>query len=210
MSDPVKTPDWWRLPTLLLWILFFLIGLMPNPVYESLRTVAAVLPQRAMVNSPYLITILFAAYVALFCFHRCQDAGLTPHGAQDRAFQMGLLGLVAFLPVDFRALPTAYFQAPMQDQLRIYVSAGGKSLAWLFMMSLFIRYYLFSDARAFAAIPSFFPSAHWKGNDTSGAAPTAARQPPETATPQEHEPKSSNDSTTPAACPAEDCDGKPV
>jgi hypothetical protein len=151
--------DRWRIPALALWIVFFLIGLAPEYVYLWLREVAGVLPQRAIVNSHHLITLGLACYIGLFGYHRCIDGGLSPREAQDRGLQLTVVGLVAFLSVDFRLLVSAYMAPLFQHRLTTYFLAISKLVAWWSLLTLMIRYYALQDDRVFPAIPSLFPSA---------------------------------------------------
>ena len=158
MSDTSRNRDPWRAPALTLWILFFLIGLAPEQAYYWLREFAGVLPQRALVNSYHLVTLGLAAYVGLFSYNRCLEAGLSPREAQDRGLQLTVVGLVAFLSVDFRLVLTAHLNPIFQYRLVTYFVGASKLIAWWSLMALFIRYYGFGDGRAFAGVPSLFPS----------------------------------------------------
>jgi hypothetical protein len=157
VSAPEDKSDYWRLPAFILWVLFFLVGLAPEPVFMTLREWSGVLPQRAVVNSPHLITVAFAGYVALFCWHRCRDAGLSHWESQDRALQLGVVALVAFLPVDFLTVFTAHTNPLVQHRFSLYLVGIGKLATW--WLSMFVRYYAFGADRVFAHVPSLFPSA---------------------------------------------------
>ena len=178
MNDTIRERDWWRVPALILWIAFFTVGLAPEYVYFWLREAAGVLPQHALVNSHHLITLGLACYLGLFCYHRCIDAGLSPREAQDRGVQLTVVGLVAFLSVDFRLLLTAYMSPIFKYRVTIYLIGISKLAAWWSLMTLIIRYYAFRDDRIFAAIPSLFPSARRERRrvNSSPQAPDEASQ----------------------------------
>ncbi len=158
MSRMFQRRDFWRAPTLALWILFFLVGLAPEQAFSWLRDVAIVLPQRALINSYHLLTLALACYVGFFSYNRCLDSGLTSREAQDRGLQLTVLGLVAFLAFDFRLLLSAYQNPIFQYRLVTYFVGVSKLVAWWSLMALFIRYYAFGEDRAFAEVPSLFPS----------------------------------------------------
>jgi hypothetical protein len=151
--------DLWRYPTLLLWFVFFFVGLAPQPVFLLLREAGGVLPQYALVNSPYLITVIFAAYIALFSLHRCGESELPLHLAQDKALQLGVIALIAFLPVELEILITAHTYPLMQNRFLLYLAGAGKLVAWWYLFSLMLRYYVFRLDDVFARVPSVFPSA---------------------------------------------------
>ena len=145
---------------MLLWVAFLTVGLIPEPVFYALRESGGVLPHRALVNSPYLVTLMLAAYVILFAFHRCTEAGLTPYLAQDRALQLGVVALVAFLPLDFAVLFTAHLHPLIQSRFLLYLVGVAKLAAWWYLFTLLLRYYVFRIDDVFARIPSLFPSTH--------------------------------------------------
>lgn len=165
--------DFWRIPTFVLWLAFFAIGLAPEPAFLLLRDIAGVLPQRALVNSARMITVMMAAYMAVFASNRCIQSGLSQAGAQDRALQIGIMALAAFLPIDFVTLFTLHLNPLAQDKALNYAAGGIKILAWWYLLSLFIRYYLFGQEDAFASMRSLFPSSRQR----AGASPTSVEVP---------------------------------
>ena len=182
MSDTPRNRDLWRVPTLALWIVFFLIGLAPEQAYLWLRDLAGVLPQRALVNSYHLVTLALAGYVGLFCHYRCLGAGLSPREAQDRGLQLTVVGLVAFLAVDFRLLLVAHTDPIFQYRLATYFIGVSKLVAWWSLLALFIRYYTFGDDHVFAGIPSLFPST--RRNKDTGPRPASSDETPSSLPPQ--------------------------
>ena len=163
--------DIWDLFTLGAWFVFFSIGLAPELAFYGIRAAAQVRTSTALVNSSAVITLGFAAYVALFAFRRCRDTGLTRYLAQGKALEVGLIALVAFLELPARGsifqsrtlvmvllslneIPDRYLQAVV-----LFVGAS-KLLAWSYLFSLMIRYHAFGNRRVFAEVPSLFPSMH--------------------------------------------------
>lgn len=177
-----KGGDLWRFPALGLWQLLFFAGLAPEPVFYFLRAIGGVASQRALVNSPYVITLGLAAWMVVFSFYACVRAGLTAFQAQDRALQLGVIALIAFLPIDPVTLIEAHSNPLMRARIAMYIAAGGKLVAWLYLLGLLIRYYALQMDDVFARIPSVFPSAYrTHGADKAGEDPggNAAKPEPE-------------------------------
>lgn len=181
MSDHRR--DVWDALTLALWIPFFLIGLVPELAFYVFREFARVPPYTALVNSSAVITLTFAAYFAFFAYRRCQEVGLSRYIAQGKALEVGLLALVAFLDMpakgftfeartllavllEFGQIPDRYLQ-----MIVLFVGAS-KMIAWLFLLSLVVRYHAFGNRRTFAQVPSLFPSMHAAANENMDAAET--------------------------------------
>jgi len=154
--------DLWRYATFLLWFVLFLAGLVPEPVFLLLRQAGGVLTQRAIVNSPNALTVALAGYVVLFVYHRCRDVDDSPGAAQDKALQMGVVALLAFMPVDLGSVLAAHKAPVLAQRLMLYGAALFKLMAWWSLLALFVRYYLFRGDRAFAEIASLFPSTRHK------------------------------------------------
>jgi hypothetical protein len=153
-----KRWDPWSLPAAGMWGVFFLAGLEPERLYFALRDLGNVSVLNAMVNSPHLITLAFSAYMGLFAYHRCLEAGLSRIDAKARALQFSVIGLVAFLNFPLGQL-TRISEIPMQDlRVIVLVVAFAKILAWFFLLIVVMRYTLFGRAQAFAAMASLFPS----------------------------------------------------
>ncbi len=178
-DDKVGVPrvSRWDLLTLGLWSIFFLVGLVPDLAYYLLREWAFVSPRTAVVNTPAIVTFTFSAYFAFFVLRRCRESGLTEVGAQGRAIQAGLLGIVAFLYLPSTGGASATGSAPHEARtilellvnyrdisvplLKWYVLFIGwsKLLAWWYLFTLIVRYHVFGNRAVFAAMPSFFYSA---------------------------------------------------
>lgn len=156
--DASRQWDPWRYAAFLLWMVLFMAGLSPEPIFFLLRHAGGVLTQRALVNSPHIVTLAFAGYVLSFVYHRCREAGDLPGTAQDKALQMGIAALVAFMPVDLGAVLAAHKAPVFEYRVLLYAAAAVKLIAWWSLLALFIRYYLFNGDSAFADIGSIFPS----------------------------------------------------
>lgn len=157
MNETATNRDPWRAAAFGLWEVFFLVGLLPEPVFRVLRDAGAVLPQRAVVNSAYAITVALAIFFAVFAYNQCRGRGLSHGQAGDKALQYGVVALVAFLPVDFLGVLNVVGNLLVQNKSTIYLSVAAKVVAWLYLMALICKYYLGDDS-AFVRMPSFFPS----------------------------------------------------
>lgn len=176
-SHPGGPPDYWRLPTLLLWAVFFAVGLAPATVYAYLRQISAVVPQRALVNSEYSLTLALAAYLTLFCYQRGRETGMRPFTAQDKAFQLGVISLIAFVPFNYNLILTAHINPYISSPALIYGIGAAKIIAWLYLLGLFLRYYARGNPEVFTEIPSMFPSTR-KDKNKKNAPPASTPQQP--------------------------------
>ncbi|MBI2423709.1 MAG: hypothetical protein HYV27_12840 [Candidatus Hydrogenedentes bacterium] len=143
-----------------LWTVFFCAGLLPVETFYLLRDLGMVLTQSALVNSFHLVGLSLAAYMGFFVYFRCREEGLDAPEAQGKALQLGVVALVAFLPlpfqqiVDVSEMPTAYFR---------YLTIGIAVLkvwCWLYLYLLLLVYYVLNHAAVFTGIHSWFPSTH--------------------------------------------------
>jgi len=173
VNETVGSKDPWRAAAFGLWELFFLVGLLPEPTFRLLRDVGAVLPQRAMINSPYAITIALAGYIAVFAYNQCRRHGLSHGEAADKSLQYTVVALVAFLPVDFVGVLNVVGNELIQNRATIYISTAAKSVAWLYLMILMCKYYLGNES-AFVGMPSFFPSTRRGSGGSPDGGPGAA------------------------------------
>lgn len=158
MSQTVKQWDPWSVPAAAIWSVFFLAGLEPERLFFTLRDLGQVSVLNAMVNSPHLITLAFSAYLGLFAYHRCLEAGLSRIDAKARALQFSIVGLVAFL--NFSLAQVGHLADIPIPNLRVVVLvvAFAKVSAWFFLLIIIMRYTLFGQSHAFAAMASIFPS----------------------------------------------------
>lgn len=138
MSAPSPARDFWRWPALLLWCLFFLLGLWPELTFNTLRAAGSVFSQNAVVNSFHFISWCLTGYLVHFVYHRCLEAGLPPLEALGKAFQLGLLGFVAF--IDPRVELVIEIRDAI-DRAIVMGTIGLKFMVWLYLYLLIARYY---------------------------------------------------------------------
>ena len=169
MSNKSRSIDLWSLPLLFLWAFFLVAGLFPSAVYMLLREGGGVVTQNAMINSPHLLSLIFAGYVGLFAFHRCCDAGLAPVDAWPRGLFVFVVGMVAFLDFPFRVLLTLPDYLSVLDRTIIQGAAVFKLLAWGYLYSMVLRYYAVGNNRVFADL---FPFASQKPRTRPQDSPT--------------------------------------
>lgn len=164
MKDSPPAYDFWRVPTCLLWVVFFLIGLAPERVFLLMREWGHVKSQSALVNSHYLITLGLSGFLAYFTYCRCMEAEMDELTARGKGLQTGIFGLVAFLPVPWALL--ANFEQIPKLELRLVVlfACGAKSMAWVYLLSVLLRYYLWSGERVYKNMLTFLPSLHQPGD----------------------------------------------
>ncbi len=149
VSGCERQGDPWRAPTALLWYLFLGIGVAPENAFEQLRYVADVVTQDALVNSPYFITVGYAAFLGAFCYFKRRACGSDERTAQNAALHLALIGLVAFLPFPMMlfthasGIPTAHLRH------FVYALGGIKMLAWLYLVISVTRYYAFGHETVF-------------------------------------------------------------
>ena len=150
MSTTNRPWDLWTFPTFILWCIFFLIGFVPENVYEALRGMSWVVISTAMVNSPHFITLAMAVYIAFFAYHTCLESGASRDESTLRAVQVGVYGLVAFFVYDFHIL--LYPRLPLFIRLAIYAVATVKLVAWLYLLIAVIRVTLFDSTGVFRTV----------------------------------------------------------
>lgn len=166
MSRELPESRLWGLLALLLWLVFFTLGLFPDFFYEYLRNVANVVTARAMVNSVFLLYFALVVYFFGFLYRAARAAGLSPVMAQVLAVQLGLVALLAFLPVRLEYIPH-YLDAPDATWRKLILTVCAfKVASWLYLVSLLFRYYLLSGAEVFRQMAPVFPSARQEGNTT--------------------------------------------
>jgi hypothetical protein len=167
VSETQQKSDYWRWPALLLWLIFFTVGIVPERIFLVLRDIADISTYDAALNSYQLITLALAAYFGFFCYQRCHDAGLDAPIAQAKAIQVAALGLLAFLDVPFEQLLEG--RNPYYHFL-LGISAA-KMLTWLYLYSIMVRYYVARKRNVFAHMVTLIPSA--QALDTKAEAPLA-------------------------------------
>ena len=169
MRDRTRHHDYWRLPAFMLWLVFFGIGLAPEPVFYRLRAAGLVLTQDAIANSPYFITVTFAAYVGLFCLYACRQYGMSEPVAHNSAVQNGVIALLAFLPFPLELLVQAATVPVVNIRRFIYAAAAVKLCAWTYLLMLFLLYHIFGSGRVFAWLTSLYPTRQHNGDQADPA-----------------------------------------
>lgn len=158
MTDNTSHDSLWRVPTYLLWCMIFAIGMAPGEVFYMLREASGVTTQRALVNSPHMITLALAIFLGFFTYFRALEAGCSAMIARGKGLQVACIGLVAFSDI-----PLAYLFHINEIQVSFYRNlllgvAFVKFSAWLFALSILSRYYFFSGPAVFAHMANLLPS----------------------------------------------------
>lgn len=158
MTTVPSNRDPWRWPTLALWVFFFLLGLYPGLAFQFLRDAGHVNTWNALVNSEHLITLMCAGFLAFFVSQVSQRGGMDPYAARARGLVVFLLALTAFLPIRLDQI-ALYARIPVAGSRHLlYLVATTKCLAWLYLLSLLIQYYLVSGPKTFYRLPTILPS----------------------------------------------------
>ena len=138
MSAPSPARDLWRWPALLLWCLFFMLGLWPELTFTMLREAGYVFSQNAVINSYNFISWCLTGFLAHFVYHRCVEAELPPLEALGKAFQIGVLGFVAFIDLPIEQI--VHIRDAI-DRALVLGTIGLKFMVWLYLYILIARYY---------------------------------------------------------------------
>lgn len=153
MTPERPRTDYWRWPALLLWLVFFALGLWPELSFDLLRAAGYVFTQNAVINSYNFITWCLTGFLAYFTYQRCIEAGLPPLEALGKALQLGVLAFVAF--VDLPIEQIAEIRRP-SDRALVMGTIGLKLLVWLYLYILLVRYYIRRSPKVIAgALPYF-------------------------------------------------------
>lgn len=157
--------DTWAVPIVLLWCSFFAVGLDPEVTFLFLREAGHVVSQRALVNSPHLVTLGLAGFLSWHIYSCCRDAGLAFSDAQARALQTGVLALAAFLNFPLQHFLNAGSLPTIDQRLLVWSVGMVKYVVWLYLLFTMIRFHLFGRVSAFTGMVSVFPSTY---GDASG------------------------------------------
>lgn len=152
MKDNQAHLDLWVLPLLLLWAVFFVSGLFPAETFHLLRRLGMVLPHRALVNSPHLITISFSCYLAYFAYRRCAEYGLGLKDAYHRALYVSLMSLIAFLDFPMAVLFNMPQRLASTDQTMMYIIGGLKVFFWIYLYISVLRYNALGNPLVFVSM----------------------------------------------------------
>lgn len=158
MSKRLERQPFWELLNTGLWLAFFAVGLEPERFYSVLRQQAGVVTQEAWINSPHLVTLALAGYLAYFAWLRCIEAGMPPGAAHSRAVEIALFGLIGFLWYS-PAMLLYVNEIPVADlRLVVWLVVPAKLFAWFYLFTVVMRYVLLGHTAAFADMPGLFPS----------------------------------------------------
>jgi len=163
-----------RILNILLWYVFFALGASPEDTFNFLRIISGVTVWKAMVNSPWMITILLTMYYMYFIYHRCKEVPMSGFESFMKSFQSGLMAFVAFLPLrpDFNL----YRNMPQQEyQNIIYVLLSMKVFFWLFLLTVVVFYYL-DGISVFKWLPDLFTDFYGKSRFRQVIPPEDAEQ----------------------------------
>lgn len=164
------------MPVFVLWLVYLYAGLVPEWVFGKLRELGNVTLFDALVNSPWVITWLFAAYMALFVLRACRQQEVDEADALGRAFQVGILAVVAFWP-DLMGplLMVGQIQEPFYRGV-IYLCGAAKVAAWFYLFVYLFRYYCFDNLRVFADMLCIFGSSCETPMQQTGGDPEMKRE----------------------------------
>ena len=168
LREAPSNPDLWRVPAFLLWLLLFLGGLAPDRVFLLLREWGHVKTQSALINSHYLITLALAGFYGYFTYQRCIDAGCSELLARGKALQATVIGLVAFLAVPWSLLRVLSELPRLELRLVVVLACSLKAGAWIYLMTVLVRYYFWSGQAVYHGMPSLLPSTHVETDATGG------------------------------------------
>jgi hypothetical protein len=138
VSAPYPARDLWRWPALLLWCLFFVLGLWPELTFNLFREAGHVFSQNAVINSYNFISWCLTGFLAHFVYHRCVEAELPPLEALGKALQLGVLAFVAFIDLPIEQI--VHIRDSL-DRALVLGTIGFKLLVWLYLYVLVARYY---------------------------------------------------------------------
>lgn len=169
LTDTSQIDALWRVPTYLVWCLLFAVGMAPEEVYYLLREASGVTTQRALINSPHMITLALSGFLGFFTYFRAREAGCSRMLSRGKALQVGCVGLVAFsnIPLDY-LFHLDEIQITFYRNLLIGVALV-KFSAWLYALSTLSRYYFFAGSTVYADMASILPSTHAKASPSQPA-----------------------------------------
>lgn len=144
--------DKWTAPLIVAWTLFFVSGLFPGVTFDALREAGWVTTQRAMVNSPHLVTGAYAFYLAHFALRRAQEGGAPRWAARLTGFYVFVLGLIAFFELPFRLVIFAPSLLRAGDGYILLMVGVVKLIAWLVLYGMVLRYYAMGNTKVFAEL----------------------------------------------------------
>lgn len=174
MSAPVPARDFWRWPALLLWCVFFLLGLWPEQTFTLFRAAGYVFSQNAIINSYNFISWCLTGFFMHFVYHRCTESGLPPLEALGKSVQLGLLSFIAFIDLPVEQIAHIRY---VTDRALVLATVGLKLGVWLYLYGLLARYYwsrnpkVISGALPFLALTPGEPARQPTAPTEQGTAP---------------------------------------
>lgn len=159
MTEEKKESLVWGIAALLLWLVFFGVGLFPDFTFEYLRAEGNVVTQNAMTNSVHLLYVMQVVYFFFFLVRAARGAGLESPVSQVLAVQLALVAMLAFIPgARVEDIP-AYMRVPHQFSRWLLLGVCSLKLAgWLYLLSLVFRYYILSGGEVFRQMVPVFLS----------------------------------------------------
>jgi len=154
VTDTKPDSRLWAVGLLGLWSLFFAASLMPSLTLLLIREISGVFSSSSRLYSPYIVTLGCALYLFGFVTRRCEESGLDSGESRVRGFYAFVLGLLAFLDFPIGALIRLSDVIDVTDRLIILAAIPIKILAWFYLFSLILRYYLWGNAQVFALMLS--------------------------------------------------------
>lgn len=143
-----------RILNIIGWYIFFAIGASPEDTFNYLRIISGVTVWRAIINSPWAITIALSVYYSHFIYHRCLELQLSKIESKMKAIQSGLMAFLAFLPLrpDFEL----YRNMTQQEYVKIvYLILTLKVFFWIYLLTIVVFYYL-NGNKVFKKLPDLF------------------------------------------------------
>ncbi|MCK5861434.1 MAG: hypothetical protein KAH38_03050 [Candidatus Hydrogenedentes bacterium] len=158
MTENKNTIVLWTIGTLLVWLVVFMIGLFPEIAFRVFREAGYVVTMRALINSHWFITLACSTFLGWFTFKRCAECDDPVDAAFGKSIQVMILAITAFLPLEIEKIGL-YFLIPILFYRYLILSViAVKILAWLYLVTLLLQYYLISGHTVFKNIPLLFPS----------------------------------------------------
>ena len=160
----IRRQDPWAIGAFVMWLLMLCLGVFPELTFQFMRGLGGVVSQTAWVNNPMMLVVILAGLIGIFAWQRASEAKAHPATAQAIALQLTICALVAFSPF----LPIHFIRAlerPMIDIVIIYGMGMMKGLCWLYILSLFFRYYVLHSYGVFGSMQSLFPSGRQAAKD---------------------------------------------
>ena len=162
MIGPIKRFDPWATAAFFVWTILLSMGLFPISTFTALREVSGVVTQTAWVNHTFMLALALGAFVGFFGWQRAEEGNLPPVAAQAVGMQLALCSLVAFLPMPISDFLLVSYR-PLLFSIFLWSVLAIKCMCWLYLWSLFFRYYVLHNYGVFGKMTSAFPSGRVEG-----------------------------------------------